>query len=43
MASLCLQHRSFWVKLCLHPPQLPMALQNVQSWGTFITLGAGPK
>ena len=34
--SRCLQQHSFWVKLCHHPPQLPMALQDVQSWDTFI-------
>ena len=34
--SRCLQQHSFWVKLRHHPPQLPMALQNVQSWDTFI-------
>ena len=32
--SRCLQQHSFWVKLRHHPPQLPMALQNVQSWDT---------
>ena len=34
--SHCLQQRSFWVKLRHHPTQLPMALQNVQSWDAFI-------
>ena len=34
--SHCLQQRSFWVRLRHHPTQLPMALQNVQSWDAFI-------